>query len=667
MSAPAGSTADWAVLAGPASAGHGVHPRRVYCPIESAHQDRRVAVDARAGRFTYAGVKLDLGTTPAWVDGGLSTDEEWRIEWSKFYFGLDLAAAFSATGDESYLRAWLDLVTSWIAQVPVDHDPTDVIGRRLQNWVYAWQTFDSAPGAAPLPADFEHALLTSIRDQLDYLQAHLAPERNHRTLELYAVLVVTLALPSLDPGCVHRDSALAALHENLLTDVRADGVHRERSTHYHSIALRSFLAARLNATMFGLEVPAGYDERLAAALRFAMHVHRPDGEIPALSDSDSGSYLDLLVLGGQVLGEPELTYVGTRGCRGIAPAARNVSFPEGGYHVQRSGWGDRGARMADERFLVLGCGPLGDGGHGHYDALSVEAYAHGVPLVVDPGRYTYSEAAPNWRRWFKGTAAHNTVTVDGLDQTPYRRGKPKGPVARGTLLARHSTQGLDLLYGEVRSPAYDAVHRRAVMFVDDEYWLVFDQLRAATSHEYVARWHLLAGEQPVVSSLPGSRTAVTTPTMTLAAAGGAGARIESGWVSKRYGIKDAAPVIVVPLLDTTDADLVTLLHPRRRGQLQTPDVQLVDGSSGHQAVVDCAAGRCRDLVSWHQPELAISGGGLAVAGDVVWLRSDGDGRLDKVLVHQPTALHWSGTGPEPALQPAGDGWYSWNRAEAASR
>lgn len=638
-----------------------VRPQPVYCPIESEHQDLRVALDARAGRFTYAGVQLELATIPDWRGDGLPADEEWRIEWSKFYFGLDLAAAFSATGDRTFVQAWQDLVTSWIAQVPVDHDPADVIGRRLQNWVYAWQTFDAVPGSPVLPQAFEHTLLTSIREQRDHLQAHLSPERNHRTLELYAVFMVSLTLPVLDPGSTHRDSALAALHDNLQADVWPDGVHRERSTHYHLIALRSFLAARLNARRFGLVMPDGYDERLLAACRFAMHLHRPDGEIPALSDSDSGSYLDLLELAGRLLQQPDLTYVGTRGRRGVAPTVRNVSFPVGGYHVQRSGWGDRGARMADERFLVLGCGPLGDGGHGHYDALSIEAYAHGVPLVVDPGRYTYAEGSPNWRRWFKGTAAHNTVTVDGLDQTPYRRGKPKGPVARGRLLGRHSTEGLDLLHGEVVSPSYDAVHRRTVVFVADEYWLVFDRLRALTNHEYVARWHLPAGERPMVSPLTEGRTTVTTPVMTLAVAGGAKARIEPGWVSRGYGVKDAAAVVAVPLLGTKDADLVTLLHPRGRGQTSTPSVRVVQGSSGRTVIVDCAAGQSRDYMSWDQPEEPFSCGGLTVAGSVVWLRCDGEGRPEKALVHRPTAFRWTGSGPEPDLQPATDGWHvaSW--------
>ena len=69
---------------------------------------------------------------------------------------------------------------------------------------------------------------------------------------------------------------------------------------------------------------------------------------------------------------------------------------------------------------MFDCGPLGEGNHGHLDCLSFELAAHGRSLVVDPGRYTYSEAGEtNWRVHFRGTAAHNTVCVDGRNQTRY--------------------------------------------------------------------------------------------------------------------------------------------------------------------------------------------------------------------------------------------------------
>ena len=149
-----------------------------------------------------------------------------------------------------------------------------------------------------------------------------------------------------------------------------------------------------------------------------MHCHRPDGRIPALSDSDDGSYLDLLALAGDLLGRPDFSYVAAAGRAGTAPSSRLAAFPEGGYYLQRSGWGDSTRSFADERYLIFDCGALGDGGHGHYDALNVEIAADGRALAMDPGRFTYNDDPPHWRYYFKRTAAHNTLTVDDLDQTP---------------------------------------------------------------------------------------------------------------------------------------------------------------------------------------------------------------------------------------------------------
>ena len=110
--------------------------------------------------------------------------------------------------------------------------------------------------------------------------------------------------------------------------------------------------------------------------------------------------------------------------------------------------------------------------------------------MVDPGRFTYSEEPPNLRRWFKGTAAHNTVCVDGLDQTPYRRGRPHGPGGDRAAARPRARRGLDLLAGEAVSPAYEAVHERRIAFVDGAYWVVEDRLRGERAHRYDLRFHL---------------------------------------------------------------------------------------------------------------------------------------------------------------------------------
>ena len=149
------------------------------------------------------------------------------------------------------------------------------------------------------------------------------------------------------------------------------------------------------------------------------------------------------------------------------------------------------------------------------------------------------------------------MTVDGLDQQPYRRGKPKGLQMTSRLLDRRATDALHLLHGEVTSPAYDAVHRRAVVFVAGEYWLVFDQLTAPEPHDYALRWHLADDVVPDVRPTAAGRSSVTTPTVRLEIDGGSPLTIEPGWLSTEYGVKAPAPVVQASAR-AAEAEFVTL-------------------------------------------------------------------------------------------------------------
>ena len=146
---------------------------------------------------------------------------------------------------------------------------------------------------------------------------------------------------------------------------------------------------------------------------------------------------------------------------------------------------------SDERWGVLDCGPLGEGGHGHYDQLSVELMADGRSVVVDPGRFTYAEDGTGWRAWFKGTAGpqHGDAST-GSTRRRTAAASRRGPTSAARLLWRQTEPGLDVLRGEVQSPRYDALHTRTLALVDDDYWVIHDRLRAPTAHDYTAHWHL---------------------------------------------------------------------------------------------------------------------------------------------------------------------------------
>jgi hypothetical protein len=578
-----GAASNGAASTGAVSTGAGSGPsenvviRPVWCVIEREHRDLAIAGSARAGRFTHHGVELDLGRRPDWLNDGLPRDEEWRIEWVKLYEGLDLAHAFEVTTDPEFLRAWEDLVESFCDQVPTGHDSSDVTARRLQNWLYAWSRFAGAPGFTGLRAGLSARLLERVRADAGHLAAHLTPERNHRTLELYTLLLVALAFDADHPTA---QDILGLLADNAARDIWADGVHRECSTDYHMLVLRSLVGAVENARRAGLTPPAELLAGAGRACDFALHVQRPDGTTPAVSDGDQGDFRVLLADAGRVLGRSDLAWVASGGTRGTPPAQRLVSFATGGYHVQRSGWGEAGRDYRHERFALFDCGPVGDGGHGHYDQLSVELAGGGHNLVVDPGRFTYADGDDGWRHWFKGTPAHNTVTVDGLDQTPYRPGKPRA-TSTATLLGRWSGPGVDVLSGEVVSPSYDALHRRTLALVNDDFWVVHDRLRGESPHTYAARWHLTPEAQGhTILTRDDGQTTVSAPGLTMIVPGWCGeVTIEDGWVSPTYGVRLLAPVVVITARESVDADLVTVIL------VGSAPARVTASCSGQEAVV----------------------------------------------------------------------------------
>jgi hypothetical protein len=255
---------------------------------------------------------------------------------------------------------------------------------------------------------------------------------------------------------------------------------------------------------------------------------------------------------------------------------------------------------------VFDCGPLGEGNHGHFDALSFELAAFGRPLVVDPGRYTYSEATAagdptNWRVHFRGTAAHNTVCVDGRNQTRYRpqavkddtrhaegsvRHKIAGPAPDTRLLEAFGGERLDLLHGRCASHEYDAVHERCIVFVDRSYWIVTDWLDAADEHRYALKFQL-GPHAHGQASLHADGTCVRLASPGLAAAQpqrpAHRAEIAAGWVSRDYGHKQAAPALVTTA-QARSTSFATVLLP---WQDAAPDLRVADlavrGASGAAA------------------------------------------------------------------------------------
>jgi hypothetical protein len=244
--------------------------------------------------------------------------------------------------------------------------------------------------------------------------------------------------------------------------------------------------------------------------------------------------------------------------------------------VLRSDW--RETPFSDARYLFFDCAPLGFGSHAHYDLLNIEFAAFGHSLIVDPGRYSYSESDDNginWRRRFKSTAYHNTVVIDGKDQCDYHLARPNIPQPRAELLRFVSRDRFDFVRGRATSPRYPVQHERTLLFLPADYCLIVDRLQGEGDHVFEQYFHLHPRALDAVSvATTATTTRVISPNLLLAQpVADASPVIENGFFSPEYGIKQTAPLVRFPRAGRDGAGAVfeTLLYPFAT---DCPDIEL---------------------------------------------------------------------------------------------
>jgi uncharacterized heparinase superfamily protein len=537
-------------------------PERISAPSIRARLDPEFTVrafldDLLDGHFTALGERHHIGAPNRW-DHNPSDDVEWLIILNKFYHAPGLVQAYIDSRDRRYLDLWKVQTRRWIETMEPGFIAADVTGRRLQNWVYALSLW--VDDGRDFDPEFRQLVELSITEQAIWLRANLHPSRNHRTLELLALLLVAIWLDDHASA----DWAMATLAENAERDFLPDGVHVELSSHYHCIVLRNFLDAIDLADNNSIAVPVSLSATIRKASHFAHALHKPDGLIPALSDADTGDYRAML---------------------GAPPVLSQCEiFADAGYVILRDEAAVAG--NPDGHYLVLDCGPLGEGNHGHLDCLSFELAALGRSLIVDPGRYTYFEGGTvNERAAFRGTAAHNVVQVDGGEQTAYRQGakrmKVAGPAPEVALLNADS----HCVHARMASHETDAVQDRIIVR-GDGWWIIHDRMTSPTDHDYAlhlqlspeARDHLHFVEQG------NGIGAFLSPALMIVplASGSAMFTITPAWVSPAYGTRHAAPRLNVEQR-AANAWFATLLLPLR-GQM--PEIHFAVDEAGYRLRID---------------------------------------------------------------------------------
>jgi len=307
---------------------------------------------------------------------------------------------------------------------------------------------------------------------------------------------------------------LRALDRQILPD----GFHYELTPSYHAIFVEDLLrflsllrATRVAEGRLGEAVRTSLS-RTARALSSVLH---PDGEVPLFNDTAFGQAPPAGELLRAVAGRVDL------------PPPDPWGAPAAGLH-----------RFAGRRsVLIVDAGPTAceeQPGHAHADTFSFELSAGNERVVVDAGVYDYETTAE--RAYARSTAAHNTVEVDGENQSEVWGVFRLGRRAR-ILSCRRDDRELEAAHDGYRALSGSPVHRRRIVLHPEDTWRVEDEVTGRGEHRIVSRVRFHPALD--LSLLPDGTMVARGATIAcrFVPEGGASARLEEGWYFPRMGLK----------------------------------------------------------------------------------------------------------------------------------
>ena len=551
------------------------------------------------GRFPFLGYgTVDLGRQPRWnVDfvSGLNwpripledhhrmrfdgSDAKVPDELSRLQFLPVLGKAWVLTHDEQYRGAVKEVLSDWIVKNPVG------IGI---NWTIAMEAALRSMSVcfllnllSPFRREEQPWLTTvtrSLAQHLLYIEANIEFSHlltsNHYLSDIVGLYCLSMFLDG-EGMAARRREYRQRIEAEMAKQVYEDGGDYEASTGYQVFVTQLFTTALL---LMRTEHPApatAFTERLRMMFRFLNTVASASGQLPQAGDCDDGrtelfvddieQMIHLPVSERNSLRVPNLLGLGQRlfgeGAGDCGDAAwygftdsTRISYPDPQINpgsacpmrvLPKSGIGILRHGSAEMLFFTIPNGIFGKGSHTHNDKLSFVLRVGGQEVLCDPGTGGYGRDVTRRNR-FRGTAAHNTLMIDGTEQNRIDT-DPRGLFILGNEAAVSQIQegrearGCFLRASHTGYRSLGVTHTRTIRVVDDERaFVIEDELEGDGVHDFELNLQLApdrtaeiaAAENEIVCRILGDRQVQ----LTIAGPTGLQGSIQPSLISTTYGV-----------------------------------------------------------------------------------------------------------------------------------
>jgi hypothetical protein len=461
----------------------------------------------------FTGERAPAGRHWSRIDEFAHGDIKVLWELSRFGFTYSLVRAYWRSGEERYAECFWRLIEDWREHNPPQQGPNWGCGQEISFRVMAW-TFGlygfadcdaSTPQRVTALAEMLAVSGKRIAANLDYA---LNQHNNHGISEGMGLWTLGLLFPEFRQSARWRETGRRALESQGRELIYEDGSFAQHSVVYHRLMLHDMLWALRLGDLHNRPFSPELRRRVETAGEFLYRIQDDaTGQAPYYGQNDGTLILPLSNCG--YLDYRPVVQAIRYLCKGVrcynegpwdedllwlfGPAALQARIePAQRFDLEAAAGGCYTLRSRDG-FAFMRCGAFRHR-PGQADLLHLDLWWRGRNIAADAGTTSYNAPSP-WDNPLARTIYHNTATVDGLDQME-RAGRFLWlPWARGQVRCRGRSPDERLAYWEGEQDGYlrlspPARHRRAVLRLRDEGWLVLDNLNSPGVHAYRVHWLL---------------------------------------------------------------------------------------------------------------------------------------------------------------------------------
>lgn len=438
-----------------------------------------------------------------------------KLVWepSRFSFVFDLVRAYWRTSDDDVAERFWQLVENWRTENPPQYGANWKCGQEVAMRVLAWcfglHGFLDSPATTPARvAQLGQMIAVSARRIEANVGYAISQRNNHGISEAAALWTVGCLFPEFRHAEGWQRVGRLLLEREARSLIGTDGAFSQHSMNYHRLMLQTYLWSMRLAELQDVPFSPELYQRIQAAGDFLDQVQDEEtGRVPnygqndgalllPLNDCDATDFRPVVQsihylanrsrrLPSGAWDEDLLWLFGPEALDAPVEAKPRRDFvaPVGGYYTLR---GKRG--------FVFTRAPRFRHRPSQADVLHVDVWWRGLNVALDAGTYSYN-AAPPWNNPLAHTRCHNTVTVDDHDQMQ-RQGRFLWlPWLHAYASSHEPSEAGHLAYWEGRHDGYQrltdpVLHRRGILRLGEDHWLVVDHLVGNKPHAYRLHWLL---------------------------------------------------------------------------------------------------------------------------------------------------------------------------------